>query len=251
MSRAQTVINDVLATVDRLRIETGAEAEKHHDWLRCHDLLATPDHLQALAKTVAAGRGTDSVAALSVFVQGYAFRIASVAIGSFVISGDVVSIDPQRTSIPIDRYRPAAVWLEELELVAADGDPSVLHRELVDRHLAALVDAAHGAARIGRPLLWGNIGSACAESFQTFVEPHAPDAKRIRSLAEEFFATSRPELTRSGRVAPIGDGPQWAWERNACCLWYRTEVSGGNKCDDCSLWTNAERRARHAEQQQG
>ncbi|MEM8926549.1 MAG: IucA/IucC family C-terminal-domain containing protein [Actinomycetota bacterium] len=247
MTDANAVIDDVLATVDRLRIETGPDAKGRRQWLGCHRLLTDADRLGAVVRAIAAGRGVDELAALSVFVQGYAFRMASVAIGSFVISGDVVSVDPERTSLAIERFRPSAVWLEDVGLVTADGDPTVLHRELVDGHLAPLVDAARAVARVGRPLLWANIGSACAESFEAFVGPSAPDAGRIRGLAETFFATARPELARSGRLARIGDRHRWAWERKACCLWYRTEVSGGVRCGDCSLWTDAERQARYAE----
>jgi hypothetical protein len=39
-------------------------------------------------------------------------------------------------------------------------------------------------------------------------------------------------------------GTQCAWERRACCLWYK--ASGGSRCADCSLWTDAERQERYA-----
>jgi hypothetical protein len=64
----------------------------------------------------------------------------------------------------------------------------------------------------------------------------------IRARATEFFDRARPELAASGRLVSIG--PLWAWERSACCLWYRTD--SGFKCEDCSLWSAAEREARYA-----
>ncbi len=245
---ARRVLDELTATVDYFRIETGGDSGGDRTWWSCEELLADPAALVGLVRSTASGRGTDDDGvAMSLFVQGYAYRIASTAIGSFVVSGDVVSVDPARTSVAIGRHRPNAVHLDDAALVAACGDIAVLHRVLVDGHLAALVDAAHTAARIGRPLLWANVGSSCAASFGAFVDPLAHEAQRLRDMVEAFFAAARAGLAQSGRVVRIGDGARWAWERRACCLWYRTTVSGGAKCSDCSLWTDAERSARYAE----
>ncbi|MCY4194734.1 MAG: hypothetical protein OXF04_10660 [bacterium] len=245
---AQRILDELTATVDYFRIQTSRDSGGERTWFSCEELLADPAALVSLVRSTAPGRGTDDDAvAMSLFVQGYAYRIASTAIGSFVISGDVVSVDPAQTSVAIGRHRPNAVHLGEAALVAARGDLAVLHRVLVDGHLAALVDAAHTAVRIGRPLLWANVGSSCAASFGAFVDPLAHDAQRIRAMVEGFFVAARDELAQSGRVARIGHGAGWAWERGACCLWYRTTTSGGANCGDCSLWTDAERSARYAE----
>jgi hypothetical protein len=68
-----------------------------------------------------------------------------------------------------------------------------------------------------------------------------PDRRsEIRDRIESFFATARPDLARAGEVVPVG--ARWMWQRNACCLWYRTESAF--RCEDCSLATDAERQVR-------
>lgn len=242
--RGHDVVDRLLATVDYLRITVGT-AEDSRRWLECSHLIADPQRLIPVVRPTAEEWGSDDMVAMSLFVQGYAFRIATAAIGSFVLSGDVLSVHPQTTSIGMERHRLDAVRLDRAELVAADGDLAVLHGVLIDEHLAPFVDAVHRSMRIGEALLWGNVGSSCAASFGAFVGPLADRAERIRDLVEGFFATARGELRRSGRVVRIGEGLQWVWERNSCCLYYQTEVSNGAKCSDCSLWTPAERSARY------
>lgn len=248
---ADSMLRDMLAMVGYLRITTGADRDAEREWFRCGDLLERPDELLALVRSTSAGRGTDDDAvAMSLFVQGYVYRIASTAIGAFVVSGDVLAVDPAITSFAIGRDRPNAVHLDEGRVVEANGDLAVLHRELIDRHLATLVDVAHDTVRIGRPLLWSNVASSCAASFGAFVEPLGGDAGRVTDLVASFFSSGSDDLARAGRVVRIGRGSQWAWERSACCLWYQTTAANGSKCGDCSLWSDAERSARYAEQSQ-
>lgn len=240
------MVEELLATVDYLRITIGAAGEGRR-WLACSDLIADPPRMLEISRSTAPAWGADDMVAMSLFVQGYVFRIASVAIGSFVLSGDVLSVRPESTAVALEQHRICAVRLDRAAPVKAEGDPAVLHRVLIDEHLAPFVDAAHRSMLIGEALLWGNVGSSCAASFGAFVEPLADQAERIRDSVEGFFAGARPELQRAGRVARIGEGFRWVWERNACCLYYQTEISAGVKCVDCSLWTPAERSTRYAE----
>ena len=244
--RGDEVVEELLATVDYLDITVGAAGDGRK-WLACNDLIADPSLLLEIAQSTAADWGADDMVSMSLFVQGYVYRIASVAIGSFVLSGDALSVRPESTAVALDQHRLNAVRLDRAELVAVDGDLAVLHRVLIDEHLALFVDAAHRSMRIGEALLWGNVGSSCAASFGAFVGPLADQAERIRHLVEGFFATARGDLQRSGDVFRIGEGLRWAWERDACCLYYQTEVSNGAKCADCSLWNPTERYARYAE----
>lgn len=244
---ARAVIDEMLDTVSYLRVSTD-EPDPEREWIRCSDLLDDPAELLAVVRSTAPGRGTDDDGvAMSLFVQGYAYRIASTAIGSFVMSGDVLSVEPADTSFALGRDRPNAVHLDAAAIVAADGDLAVLHRELIDGHLERFVEAAHDAVRIGRPLLWSNIASSCAASFGAFVGPLNGEAGRITGLVTDFFGSGRDELARAGRIARFGSGSQWAWERSACCLWYQTSTADGAKCGDCSLWTDEERSTRYAE----
>ena len=244
--RGRKVVEELLSTIDYLQItvDTGEGLQ----WLPCDDLVAHPPRLLEVGRSTAAGWGTDDdMVAMSLFVQGYVYRIASVAIGSFVLSGDVLSVRPETTAIALDQHRLNAVRLDRAELVEADGDLAVLHRVLIDEHLASFVDAVHRSMLIGEALLWGNVGSSCAASFGAFVGPLSDDAERISRLVEGFFATALGDLRRSGRVVRIGEDLRWVWERKACCLYYQTEVSNGAKCADCSLWTPTERSSCYAE----
>jgi len=239
MTRA--VLDRVTGTVDYLRVSVG---EAEGDWLRCDRLTTDADALRDLARSTAAGRGTDrDDVAMSLLVQGYAFRIASVAIGAWLLDEVVLDVAPERLAIALGRHRPNAVRFDEVRLLAAD-DPLVgLHQALIDGHLAPLVRTAHDACRVGEALLWSNVAASCASSFGAFMGPLPDRHGEIRDRATAFFATARTELASSGRLVPVG--PQWAWERRACCLWYK--ASGGSRCADCSLWTDEERQARYRE----
>jgi ferric iron reductase protein FhuF len=241
MTEAVDVVGRLTATVDYLRIATGDDRER--DWVSCSPLVTDPDALLDLVRATAAGRGTDrDDVATSLFVQGYAFRVASIAIGSWVVAGEVIDVDPRSMDIAIGRHRPNAVRLRAPSLVAADQPLRALHETLVEGHLAGLVATAHASCRVGEALLWANVAAACASSFGAFVEPLADRRLELREGIESFFAAARPELGRGGSVVPVGD--RWAWERNACCLWYQTD--GGSRCEDCSLWSPVERSARYA-----
>jgi ferric iron reductase protein FhuF len=236
------VVSRLTATVDYLRVSVGPPPPGE-SWLACGPLVGDPEHLLGVVRPTAGERGTDADdVAMSLFVQGYSFRIASVAIGGWLLSEVVVDVDPARTSIAMGRGRPNAVRLDAAALVGAEDAPvGTLHDVLIDGHLARLVDTAHRACRIGEALLWGNVGASCAASFGAFMDPLADRRVEIRERVRSFFVTARPEVARSGRVVPVGS--RWAWERNACCLWYQTAAAF--RCQDCSLWSAKEREARY------
>ncbi len=237
---AARAVGNVLDVVPYLRVTTGAT--DRDDWLASDRLVSDADHLRQVVVGTAEARGTDRVdIAMSLFVQGYAFRIASIAIGAWLLDEVVLDVGPQVTSIALGRNRPNAVHLDAYRAVSGTDPLSDLHEVLIDGHLALLVEAAHQACRIGRPLLWSNVGAACASSFGAFMVPLPDRRPTIRSGIESFMASARPELSGAGRVAPVG--PVWAWERSACCLFYKT--ASGTKCEDCSLVPPAERRARY------
>lgn len=239
--------------ISYLRIATPARPGDSRDWIECADLIADADRLARLVRSSTAARGTDEDAvAMSLFMQGYAFRIASTAIGSFVLSGDVVDVDPTSMSVALGDHRPNAVRLARPSVVAAGGDVGVLHDVLVDGHVAPFIAACRRALQVGERMLWSNAASSCAASFGAFVDARPDDREHLRDLAERFSSTARPELRDAGQLVRIGSGTRWVWERAACCLYYQTDSALGDdgerrKCGDCSLWTPAERTARYAE----
>lgn len=242
MTSAIEVLDRVTSTVDYLRVTVGAGSGTT-EWLPCQRLISDPGALGELARATAAARGTDrDDVAMSLLVQGYAFRIASVAVGAWLLADAVLDASPAGTAIAIGRDRPNAVRFDDPHLVDTDDPLGALHAGLIDGHLAPLVATAHQACRVGRALLWSNVGASCASAFGAFMDPRPDRREDIRNRVGAFFATARGELAGSGRVVPVGTG--WAWERKACCLWYRT--TDGSRCADCSLWSEQERRERYA-----
>ncbi len=240
MTDAAKLLARITDTVDYLRVTVGP----HDDgWIACEPLLAEPGRLGDLVHATKAGRGTDrDDVAMSLFVQGYAFRLASLAIGGWLTGDAVLDLAPPRTSIALGRHRPNAVAIDKARLLSVDSPLTGLHEMLIDGHLARLVAAAHEACRVGEPLLWGNVAASCASSFGAFAGELPDRGVEIRERAERFFASARPQLSAAGRLVRLGE--RWAWERRSCCLWYLTE--SGFKCEDCSLWTDEERRRRYA-----
>lgn len=242
MTATGELVARVTDAVAYLRVTVGDDDDGDGDWLPCADLVSDPGALGELARSNAPGLGTsrDDVA-VSLLVQGYAFRLASVAIGAWLLDDAVLDVGPGTTAIAIGRSRPNAVRLADVPPVAATDPLTALHAVLVDDHLAPLVATAHRACRIGEALLWANVGASCASSFGAFMTPLPERHDEIRARAIAFFAAARPELAGAGRLVPVGS--VWAWERAACCLWYKTD--NGSRCADCSLWTDDERQARY------
>ena len=236
------IVDDMTSAVDYLRVTIGAPEE---GWLPCDRLIADADHLGAVVAGTQEARGTtrDDVAT-SLFVQGYVFRIATVAIGSWVMADAVIEVDPATTAIALGRGRPNAVRLAEATTMAMPADVQQLHAALIERHLAAMVEAAHAVCRVGAALLWGNVAASCAAAFSAFAgAPSLLDRRGdIADRTEAFFAAARPEVRNAGTVVRVGD--RCAWERRSCCLWYRTD--SGFMCEDCSLRPAEEHQARYA-----
>jgi iron complex transport system ATP-binding protein len=243
VSDARTLLDRITTTVSYLRVTVDPSGG---EWVPCDALVSDPDALSTLVRTTMAGRGTDRLdVATSLLVQGYAFRFAAIAIGGWLLADAVIDLSPADASIALGRHRPNAVGLRDPDL-RPDADAltalAAVHDTLVEQHLARLVDTAHRSCRIGEALLWGNVAAACASSFGAFANELGDRRAEIRGRADTFFATARPAIRDAGRLVAVGD--RFAWERSSCCLWYRTDA--GSRCEDCSLWTPAEREATYA-----
>ncbi len=238
---ADELVARITGTVDYLRVTVGPGGD---GWFTCEPLVSEPDRLATVVAATKVGRGTDrDDVAMSLFVQGYAFRVASLAIGGWVLGDAVLDVSPATTAIAIGRDRPNGVRLDAARTSPAGDVIGHLHETLIDAHLARLVTTAHEACRVGAPLLWGNVAASCASSFGAFAGELPRRAIEIRDRAESFFAAGRPELAAAGRIVRVGER-RWAWERKSCCLWYLTD--SGFLCEDCSLQTDDDRRARYA-----
>lgn len=239
-------LDAVAGLVGYIRVTAGPAPEAD-GWIPATSMVHDPDALYATMHTAMAGRGIDrDDIGMSLIVQGYAFRIASAAIGTWLVSGGVLDVSPANASIQFGRNRPNAVLLARADWATPPGDHTVtladLQRQLVDEHLAVIVDTARRACRVGGRMLWSNVASSCASSFGAFMAPWPDRWEWVRERAQEFFTVARPELGAGGEVVPIG--PAWAWQRHACCLYY--QHADGSKCEDCSLLSEGERSTRYA-----
>jgi hypothetical protein len=109
-------------------------------WLPCAPLIDDPGALRVEIEATAAGRGTDDVQVLtSVFVQAYAFRVASVAVAAHALGLPGPSVLPEDTAVRITRNRPGqlAVRVDDVEPVTA----ATLARDLLDRHMRPVIEA--------------------------------------------------------------------------------------------------------------
>ena len=242
-ARPLAIIDELLATVDYLRISVGDPTREAGRWVPCRPLVGDPAALAALVAPTRAERGTDrDDVATSLFVQGYAFRIATVAIGAWVLSGAVLDVSPDNVSIALGRGRPNGINLTVASASLEAVPVADLHAGLVDGHLAPFVDTAHRSCRVGAALLWGNVAASCASSFGAVAGGRPARRLEIRNRAEEFFATARPEVRDGGRLVRVGE--RFAWERRSCCLWYKTESAW--RCEDCSLRPALDHETRYA-----
>lgn len=237
--------------VGYIRVTVGADEphesdEPNEGWLPAERLVHDDRFLYDTMRIASDGRGVErDDIGMSLLVQGYAFRVASVAIGCWMLGGGVVDVAPGNTSIRLGRNRPNAVRLDDLAWVSEPVEDraanlDVLHHQLVDGHLEPLVDTAGRATRAGNRMLWSNVATGCASAFGALMGPLPDEHEHIRDAALAFFDAARPELRRGGEVAAVG--PTWLWQRNACCLYY--QEADQQMCGDCSLHDEPARQER-------
>jgi iron complex transport system ATP-binding protein len=242
-ARPLAIIDELLATVDYLRISVGRAAGDPDRWVPCAPLVSEPEALAAVVATTRTERGTDrDDVATSLFVQGYAFRVATAVIGAWLVSGRTLDVAPGIVSITLGRGRPNGIDLAVASTSPEEASAADVHAGLIDAHLAPLVATAHRSCRVGATLLWGNVAASCASSFAALAGALPERRVEIRDRAEEFFATGRAEVGAGGRLVRVGQG--FAWERRSCCLWYKTASAW--LCEDCSLRPASDHRARYA-----
>ena len=103
--------------------------------------------------------------------------------------------------------------------------PEVLYRIVVTDHMRPL--AAGLPVKLAPALLAGNIASALVGAAQALLSAR-PD---LRSAIVQAIRSQldTPMMTGSGVLS----GPQLAYRRRSCCLFYR--LPGGSLCGDCGL----------------
>ena len=225
--------------------------------MKCGELLANPEWLEATVRSSGSRLGTGSAAvAASLFVLGYSYRVVALAVSCMLMGGAIPSSDPQAFAVAISSGRPSMVtYCEPRALALAEGripSPAIFaERELVgeglgfivgdavEGHLRLLVDAVCSRTRVGHRLLWGNVAASSAVAFRTM---EGTLGEWVKPIGERFFEIAPSELQGQGNFLSLEHAGRsgWYWERRNCCL--NDRLPKGTRCGDCSLTPPGQRR---------
>ena len=239
-ARPASVIGELSATVDYLRITVGGPADA---WLRCAPLVSDPAALGARDRLDEGRSGHRSRRRGHVAVRA-GLRVPRRLDGDrvWLLGGVVLDVAPAHD---LDRHGPRSAQRRPPR--RGDRDGAGVDRRRSPRRAGR---RPPGSPRRHRPPgLPGRRGAALGERrprrarrpSAPFTAPLPDRRVEIRDRAEAFFAAARPELRDAGRLVRVGE--QFAWERRSCCLWYRTASAW--MCDDCSLCPDGDRQERY------
>lgn len=252
--------------VSYLKAEVGSVATTHLGgieevedglWLSCQDLVADPAGFGRVIRGTGRAIGTDDqVVAASIFIQGYAYRVATMAVACLTAGGVVPGSGSDAMAVGLGRGRVSKVaYLNPtvfdllgngspaealIEPSTADLALTLILEQVVENHLRPLIATTRKAVRIGERLLWGNVAASASTAFRTMEGCLGP---WVVPFGERFFELAPPELRGLGTFLLIESQGRrgWFWERTNCCLFY--QIAGHAKCSDCSLTPDGERRA--------
>jgi Ferric iron reductase FhuF-like transporter/FhuF 2Fe-2S C-terminal domain len=246
-----------IGPVECTRPGPGARTVEDGMWLSCQDLVSDGAWLGQVIEGTGGAIGTDDpVVAASIFVQGYAYRLAMLAVACLTVDGVVPGAEPGAMAVGLGRGRVSKVaYLEPTVFDLLDGrpptealrQPSVADRALtvildqvIELHLRPLIALTREQVRIGERLLWGNVAASASTAFRTM---EGCQGRWVTPLGERFFTLAPSELQGLGSFLSIESKGKrgWYWERTNCCLFY--QIDGHAKCSDCSLTPAHERRA--------
>ena len=235
---------------ERRTVAVGAPVEDDA-WVGCGDLLGEPAWLAATMRDTGRCLGTeDPVVGASLFVQNYAYRVLALAVAGVTIGGVLVDSAPASMAVSMRLGRPSS--LAYLDARVATVDPTALRTdretgeavvvallEIVEVHLAPLVQAVRATTRVGTRLLWGNVAASSAVAFRTVEGVLGP---WVRPLGEAFVERSPAPMRGLGAYLLVERDARhgWFWERTTCCLYDR--LAAKTRCADCSRTPRAQRR---------
>jgi iron complex transport system ATP-binding protein len=226
-------------------------------WLPSQELIDDPDWLGRIIRATGIGIGTDDpVVAASVFVQGYSYRVLTLAVACLTASGVVPDSSAPRMALGLARHWPSRVAYCAPRVMVVDGTDAIglpadsdaitdalrfVVETAIDSHLDPLIESVRTGIGVplGRRLLWGNVAASAATAFRTM---EGSLGSSVEALGHRFFALAPPPLQGLGSFFVAESGPRrgWFWERTNCCLIDR--LPGGVRCADCSLTPTEERR---------
>jgi ferric iron reductase protein FhuF len=191
-------------------------------------LAADPTALAAVVDATGPGRGSDDPQVVaSLWWQAYAYRVAGTTLAAWVLAGAAPDPSAPGAGVGVARSRPSSLLVDP---AAADiDDLDGLVAATFAGHLDGVAEALRQGRHLGASLVWGNVAGGVTSALGAVATaPGAP-----------------PVADRIGAVLAalphgIGDLGTWTLEpfgfrRRTCCLWWKTTVSGGALCEDCSL----------------
>jgi hypothetical protein len=266
LARVTALVPYLTATVNppELRpseFRPGHQVPADGELLACQALIDDPAWLGRVIRSTGPSIGTDDpVVAASIYVQGYSYRILTLAVASLFVSGLVPDASPPRLAIGLSSGWPSLVAFTGPRVMILDADIATLPTDsatitdafrfvvdtAIDAHLGPLLQSVRTGIGVplGERLLWGNVTASAATAFRTmqgclgpFVEP----------LADSFFALVPPSMEGLGSFLVVENGSRrgWFWERTNCCLVDR--LPGAVRCSDCSLTPAPDRRRAYFE----
>jgi ferric iron reductase protein FhuF len=221
------------------------EAPATDGWIRCAALVGDPSLVRREIEATLQGRRTDDIqVAASLYLQSYAYRVASLAVAAYALDLPSPSCDPAVLAVQVQRHRPARIAV--LDPVCHTLDAPTLAARLLDGHLRGFIATVRESTRIGHRLLWGNAASAIASIFGAVHSVGPTGDPAVRQRAALFQRAAEPWLGGLGEWSELEAAGAfgWYWTRTSCCLWYQTD--GGWYCEDCSLHDRAELEASRA-----
>ena len=198
--------------------------------LRAADLIEDPDLLATVVRDTCEQRGSYDLQVLaSLWWQGYSYRVAGGTLAAWVVAGSAP--DPAAASgvgVGVSRGRPSSLVIgpDAVDIT----DLETLIDQLFTGHLDLLAASLRARHTIGERLLWGNTAASVASCLGAIAGAEGAPA----GLGERI---ERATIALPHDIAALGTWttPHTDYRRATCCLWWKTTVSEGALCEDCSL----------------
>lgn len=239
---------DLAAWSSRLPIRADATATElgAGGWTRA-DRLADAGYWPMIAREYADGLGgAPPAVGGSCALQGYAWRVAGLALGTWALTGAVLDLAAERVWVDLRGGRTLGVAAPDPRVApgGAASTPDDLAAAL-HGHLAPVVAASRTASRISSRVAWGNVASSCASVLGLLDRARAPHERGAWRAAASAVLSS-PAWPHAELVAPllVPDGADEALlhERATCCL--IRLAPDHEPCASCSRLDADVRRAR-------
>lgn len=207
------------------------------DWRPATD-LADAAAWPAIARDYAADIGSSSpVVGGSCALQGYAWRIATLSISRWVVSGRGVPLGDAELRVCLRSGRTVGLAVGPIDDTQAPTTIEALAEGLA-AHLAPIVTASRSTSRLTPKVAWGNVASAIASTWR---QVHAASYSRSRPVvldaARRFLGSPAWPWDDAPIDWQIGAG-SLRYRRTTCCL--IRLAPGHAACTSCSDLTSAQ-----------